>query len=190
MLYTYCSRRPHTDTMDFLVVSVEPVVLRPLEIDCSTTYSIDKNLFIGDPAENALVFPWQIVSSESRYAMPLQYELTWEQIELVDIIQSLEDETYQHCACDSDLAELFLRESTTSTSDIDDDLAISRDSDLTDHNPLSSMESTILAESPVPHGRTECEMTSNNNWLLKEFECLFCGKEASSDKLSDDFILF
>ena len=62
-------------------------IYQPLSIDCSMTYSLDMNLFVGDANQPALMLPWQQQSTDQEYtSLPWQQQLTWEQTEMVDII--------------------------------------------------------------------------------------------------------
>ena len=63
-------------------------VYQPLEIDCSMTYCLDHDLFVGDMRQPALLLPWQLntLDTPDSSSSPWKQQLTWEQAEIVDII--------------------------------------------------------------------------------------------------------
>ena len=86
---------------DALDMGCSTDISQPLSIDCSMTYSLDMNLFVGDVNQPALMLPWQQQSADQEYtslpwqqqsadqeytSLPWQQQLTWEQTEIVDII--------------------------------------------------------------------------------------------------------
>ena len=85
-LYVDCS----SVTLD---IDCSTDIYQPLSIDCSMTYSLDMNLFVGDVNQPALMLPWQQQSADQEYiSLPWQQQLTQEQTEMVDII----GENYMH----------------------------------------------------------------------------------------------
>ena len=52
-------------------------------------YVLDKSLFIGDPEEKALMFRWQEKPPNDGTLTPWTEQLTWEQLELANIIGKL-----------------------------------------------------------------------------------------------------
>jgi len=61
-------------------------IFQPLDVDCSVTYSLDMNLFVGDANQPALILPEQLEWMDECRSSPWVEQLTWEQREIVDII--------------------------------------------------------------------------------------------------------
>ncbi len=166
--------------MDLLTIEVNPALLQPLEIDCNITYQLDTNLFIGDPNQPTLMLPWQLETGE-RSTSP-QDEITWEQAELVDILESVEDVAEQLQAEDDlDFVESLLNDASSTSTDTDDFIVYTTGTDDNSIQVLSSLPPTSDIDRKIPLVVSDCKVYEHKQLQPQVFEQIHNMRDISNE---------